>query len=45
MEPIRILLVDDHRLILDGIQGLLKEMAGMECVGTCANGVEALAAV
>ncbi len=45
MESIRILLVDDHRLILDGIQGLLKEMAGMECVGTCANGVEALAAV
>ena len=45
MEPIRILLVDDHRIILDGIQGLLKEMSGMECVGTCANGVEALAAV
>ncbi len=45
METIRVLLVDDHRIITDGLQGLLNDMPGMECVGACANGEEALNAV
>lgn len=42
---IRILLVDDHRIITDGIRGLLEPVADMECVGEAANGQEALFAL
>jgi two-component system response regulator NreC len=41
-QPIRVLLVDDHRIILDGIRGLLDGAADMTCVGTSENGAEAL---
>ena len=40
--PIRVLLVDDHRIIIDGLKGLLDPVADIECVGTAANGAEAL---
>ncbi|MBK8500201.1 MAG: response regulator transcription factor [Flavobacteriales bacterium] len=43
--PIRILLADDHRIITDGLKGLLSEAPDMECVLTCANGREALDAL
>ena len=39
---IRVLLVDDHRIILDGLLGLLGPGSGVECVGTASNGEEAL---
>lgn len=39
---IRILLVDDHRIITDGLRGLLADVPGMECVGTAADGAEAI---
>lgn len=39
---IRVLLVDDHRIILDGLKGLLEGVVDMECVGAVANGSEAL---
>lgn len=44
-EPIRILLADDHRIIVDGLVGLLSEASDMECVHTCSNGQEALEAL
>ena len=39
---IRILLVDDHKLILDGLKSLLKVEKGLEIVATATNGIEAL---
>lgn len=42
-EPsIRVLLADDHRLITEGLKGLLDAEAGVECVGTAINGAEAV---
>lgn len=42
MEPIRILIADDHQLILDGISTLLKKETDIEIVGMANNGIEAL---
>ncbi len=39
---IRVLLVDDHRIITDGLQVLLGPVPDVECVGVAANGEEAL---
>ncbi len=44
-ETIRILLCDDHRIIIDGLKGLLEGEEGMTCVGVTENGAEALQAV
>ncbi|MFJ7158179.1 response regulator [Streptomyces sp. NPDC101118] len=41
--PVRVLVVDDQRLIRDGIASLLGIQPGMEVVGTAADGREALA--
>lgn len=43
--PIRIVLADDHPLILDALCSLLRPEHGFEVVAACANGTEALAAV
>jgi len=40
--PIRVLLVDDHPLVLDGIQARLEGEPGVEIVGQANNGKEAL---
>ncbi len=37
---IRTFIVDDHRILRDGIKALLKEMSNVEVVGEAANGVE-----
>ncbi len=42
MEPIRILLADDHTLFRKGIHTLLEQMQGIEVVGEAANGQEVL---
>jgi NarL family two-component system response regulator LiaR len=42
---IRVLMVDDHRLFLEGLRGLLEMEPDLRIVGTAANGYEALAAV
>jgi len=42
---IRILLVDDHRIIIDGLRGLMEPVVDIECVGEAANGEEALFAL
>ena len=43
MEPIRILLADDHTLFRKGIRTILEQMPGMEVVGEAANAEEAVA--
>lgn len=42
MQPIRIVLCDDHRIVIDGLLRLLAEVPDVECVGTAQNGAEAL---
>ena len=43
--PIRLVLVDDHPVVLHGLQGLFDRHEDFEVVGTCATGDEALTAV
>ena len=42
MKKIRVLIVDDHTLVRDGIRALLALVADVEVVGEAANGKEAL---
>jgi DNA-binding NarL/FixJ family response regulator len=39
-KKIRTIIVDDHRILRDGIKALLKEMGNVELVGEAANGEE-----
>ena len=41
-QTIKVLLVDDHPLVLDGIQARIEGVPGIEVVGQAHNGVEAL---
>ena len=41
-DPIRILLVDDHPLMLMGIRSMLEGKSGIEVVGTAPEGEQAL---
>jgi DNA-binding NarL/FixJ family response regulator len=41
--PIRVLIVDDHEIVREGLQTLLAEEPGIELVGLAASGAEALA--
>ncbi len=41
-QTISVLLVDDHRLVLEGMRALLKEHDDLEVVGTAEDGVQAL---
>jgi DNA-binding NarL/FixJ family response regulator len=40
---IKILIADDHQLVIDGIQLMLSEVPDLQCVGTASNGKDALA--
>jgi len=40
--PVRVLVVDDQRLMRDGIASLLDDQEGVEVVGTAGNGQEAI---
>ena len=42
---IRVMLVDDHRIVRDGLRGLLRSAADIKVVGEASNGVEALAQI
>ncbi|HEU4685359.1 MAG TPA: response regulator [Nitrospira sp.] len=44
-QRIRILLVDDHVMVRQGLRGLLETYPDMEIVGEAANGEEAIAAI
>src|SRR5690554_423313 len=41
-DAIRVLLVDDHPLVIDGIQARLENEGGIEVVGQAGNGLEAI---
>lgn len=41
--PIRVLIVDDHPMVRDGIAGLLRRQDDMEMVGEASDGAEAVA--
>lgn len=43
--PIRVVVVDDHALIREGVRALIASIDGMELVGEAADGDEALAVV
>ena len=40
---IRVLIVDDHRIVIDGLKLLLESETGIEVIGTAPNGIEAMA--
>jgi NarL family two-component system response regulator LiaR len=40
--PIRVLVVDDHVIVRQGIRALLAEIEDVECVGEAGNGLEAI---
>jgi NarL family two-component system response regulator LiaR len=44
-EKIKVLVVDDHAIVRDGIQSLLATEPDIECVGEAANGAEAVSKV
>jgi len=43
MDPIRLLIVDDHPVVRDGIRGMLSSDPDFEVVGEAADGAEAIA--
>ncbi len=43
--PLRVVVVDDHPVVRDGLRGMLAADGGIEVVGEAADGVEALAVV
>ena len=45
MSALRLLLVDDHPVVRDGLRGMLSTEPGLEVVGEAADGAEALAQV
>lgn len=42
MKPIRVLLADDHTLVLAGLRGLVTKLAGVEVVGEAGDGHDTL---
>ncbi|NJN18292.1 MAG: response regulator transcription factor [Oscillochloris sp.] len=44
-EPIRVLIVDDHAIVRQGLQTVVRVLKGMEWVGEARNGSEAISAV
>ena len=42
MKKIKVLIVDDHTLVRDGIRALLALVADIEVIGEAANGKEAI---
>ena len=45
MNKIRLLMVDDHRMFLQGMRTLIEMEADVQVVGECTNGYEAVEAV
>ena len=45
MKTIRVLMVDDHRMFLQGLRSLIEMESDIEVVGECTNGQDAVVAV
>ena len=45
MKMIRVLMVDDHRMFLQGLRTLIEQEPDIEVIGECTNGYDALPAV
>ena len=45
LQPIRVVLADDHELVLKGLRGILKQEPDMDVVGSAMNGRDLLAEV
>src|SRR5690242_5058601 len=45
MDPIRLMMVDDHRMFLQGLRSLIEMENDIQVVGECSNGYDALEAV
>lgn len=45
MQPIRILIIDDHAVVRSGLRSLLEDEAHIDIVGEAADGLEALAKI
>ncbi|WP_327425894.1 response regulator transcription factor [Streptomyces sp. NBC_01236] len=43
--PVRVVIVDDHRIVLDGLAALLDSVEGIDVIGEAASGEEAVALV
>jgi DNA-binding NarL/FixJ family response regulator len=41
--PVKILIVDDHPMVLEGLKSLLADAEGIEVVGTACNAIDAIA--
>ena len=41
-EPIRVMLVDDHPVVMKGLRGMLEDLRDLEIVGEASDGVEAV---
>jgi YesN/AraC family two-component response regulator len=44
-DPLRILIVDDHAIVRQGLRAVMRVLPGMEWAGEAKNGREALSAV
>ena len=45
MSPVRLIIVDDHPVVRDGLRGMLSGVPDLEVVGEAADGEEALAVI
>lgn len=45
VEPVRVMIVDDHAVVREGLRNFLGMVSGIKVTGEAANGAEALAAV
>jgi DNA-binding NarL/FixJ family response regulator len=45
MNAIRLMMVDDHRMFLEGLRTLIEMESDIEVVGECGNGLDALEAI
>jgi two-component system, NarL family, nitrate/nitrite response regulator NarL len=42
MKPIRVLITDDHKLVIDGLKAMIQGISELDFVGECRSGIETL---
>ena len=45
MTPIRLLIADDHPIVLAGLRGLFEDTAGFEVIASCRDGLNAVESI